>query len=409
MEEKNEWDDNEEGLDRHYNMAIPDLPIHLNPRHCYAWNGKKWTKLNHAAIATENKKMGAVNFFDMSHGTVCDTGLNYQIVQQFIATTPGDILAEKLELAIGRPSSFIDIIAKIKSHLGDEARAVSCLEGRENHREMVVTGANGGSPVLILFRAEEHKEVYDLTMDILARPDVAVSIKKKIASEFEDEKMGMIKWWFIGKHGQDSRDIYLPQLKTEIHPEYYPDLGDPKKYIDDYMASDEAILMMAGAPGTGKTTLLRHLISDHKLTAHVIYDEQLMQKDSIFQDFLFDDDSDLMIIEDADTILSDRERDGNKMMSRFLNVSDGLIKLPNKKLVFTTNIADFGRVDHALLRPGRCFGVLHTRALNLVEAQAAAKVASLPVPMEKREYTIAELFNQGKKSQVRTVGFGARH
>jgi len=145
------------------------------------------------------------------------------------------------------------------------------------------------------------------------------------------------------------------------------------------------------------------------MCAHVIYDEALMQNDSVFQSFLFDDASEVMIIEDADTILSAREQDGNKLMSRFLNVSDGLIKLPNKKLVFTTNINDFGKVDHALLRPGRCFGVMHTRALNLAEAQTAAKAAGLPIPVEKREYTIAELFNQGKKSQVRTFGFGARH
>jgi ATP-dependent 26S proteasome regulatory subunit len=43
-------------------------------------------------------------------------------------------------------------------------------------------------------------------------------------------------------------------------------------------------------------------------------------------------------------------------MSRFLNISDGLIKLPNKKLVFTTNVTNFENIDSALLRPGRCFG-----------------------------------------------------
>jgi len=112
-----------------------------------------------------------------------------------------------------------------------------------------------------------------------------------------------------------------------------------------------------------------------------------------------------MIIEDADTILSSREDDGNKLMSRFLNVSDGLIKLPNKKLVFTTNISDFTKVDPALLRPGRCFGVLHTRLLNLNEAQAAARVANLPIPTEKKEYSLAELFNQGQGGQVRRIGF----
>jgi ATP-dependent 26S proteasome regulatory subunit len=118
---------------------------------------------------------------------------------------------------------------------------------------------------------------------------------------------------------------------------------------------------------------------------------------------------DIMIIEDADTILMSREDNGNKLMSRFLNVADGLIKLPNKKLIFTTNISDFTKVDPALLRPGRCFGVMHTRLMNLVEAQAAAKAANMPIPMEKREYSLAEIFHQGRTQTVRSIGFGVRH
>jgi hypothetical protein len=36
----------------------------------------------------------------------------------------------------------------------------------------------------------------------------------------------------------------------------------------------------------------------------VIYDETIMEKDSVFQSFLFDKSGDIMIIEDADKILT---------------------------------------------------------------------------------------------------------
>lgn len=407
MEEEDGWVGSEE-----IDFDIPDLPSHLNPRKVNWYNSKMktWKSLSKLhAYGEGNRVISINNLFDMQHMTACDTSLNYQITQRFIAGTTGDILAEKVSIAISKRVPFTAITASVKAGLGPDARAVSVLESRTDHREMIISGDHKGSPVLIFLSAEEHKEVYNLKLDIISSPEASIALKQQIDVSFENEKMGTIKWWFTGRHGVDSKDIYLPPLKTVIHSEFYPDLGDPKQYVADYMASEEAILLMAGPPGTGKTTMLRHLISDHKLTAHVIYDEALMQKDSIFQDFLFDGDSDLMIIEDADTILSARESDGNKLMSRFLNVSDGLIKLPNKKLVFTTNITDFGKVDQALLRPGRCFGVMHTRPLNLTEAQAAAQVAGLPIPIEKREYTIAELFNQGKRQQVRTIGFGARH
>ena len=298
----------------------------------------------------------------------------------------------------------------MKSFLGPETRAVSPMETRTDRRDIIITdGVYGDNPVLVFVNVEEHPEVWEIKLDIISHPETAFTIKALVSDKFEAEKIGKLKWWFQGSHGVETKEIYLPPLKTTIRSEFYPDLGDPSRYIADYMASDATVLLMAGPPGTGKTTLLRHLIAEHRLSAHVIYDEAIMQKDSVFQNFLFDTEGDIMIIEDADTILNAREAEGNKLMSRFLNVSDGLIKLPNKKLVFTTNIVDFGRVDHALIRPGRCFGVMHTRPLNLTEAQAAAKVANLPIPMEKREYTVAELFNQGQRVQVRQTGFGSRH
>jgi hypothetical protein len=96
------------------------------------------------------------------------------------------------------------------------------------------------------------------------------------------------------------------------------------------------------------------------------------------------------------------------MIARFLNVSDGLIKFPNKKVIFTTNLDDFKKVDEALLRPGRCFGMIKCRALTFEEAVAAAKVAGLKPPERARDYTIAELFNpdtQLEMGEPRRIGF----
>ena len=74
------------------------------------------------------------------------------------------------------------------------------------------------------------------------------------------------------------------------------------------------------------------------MNAAVTYEEKLLSSDSIFVDFLTGDSQNVFVIEDADTILGSRSREGNKMIARFLNVSDGLIKFPNKKVIFTTNL-----------------------------------------------------------------------
>ena len=246
-------------------------------------------------------------------------------------------------------------------------------------------------------------------IDVTGHRAAIEAIFRHLDSVFSSEHFANVRWWYVGEHGVTHKNIYLPPVKTKLHPEFYPDIeGGPSRFIQDYLAADESILLMAGPPGTGKTTFLRHMIVENKLSAHVCYDETLMKNDKVFQTFLMESDSDMMVIEDADTILISRERDGNKMMARFLNVSDGLIKLPNKKLVFTTNLTDFSKVDSALLRPGRCFAVLHTRALDLKESQEASSVGGFPTPAERKQYTLAELFNQGKtRAGVRRIGFNA--
>lgn len=232
----------------------------------------------------------------------------------------------------------------------------------------------------------------------------------KLRERFKESKFAQIRWWYTGSTGEfQFRTIYLPKPETTLRDEFYPDLPEgAQSYINRYLASECSVMLMAGPPGTGKTTMLRHMLCEHDLSAMVVYDEDLMKRDQLFHSFLFDADIDMLVIEDADTILASRESEQNKLMSRFLNVSDGLIKLPNKKLVFTTNISDFGKVDPALMRPGRCFDVMHTRALDKDEAVRACRAAGLRLPTEARTYTLAELFNREYKPDVRSVGFTRR-
>jgi hypothetical protein len=175
-------------------------------------------------------------------------------------------------------------------------------------------------------------------------------------------------------------------------------------YIDEFMASKSSIIILLGPPGTGKTGFIRHLLSRMDKKAYVTYNNQVFEGDDAFADFVSSSSSGAFVIEDADLLLMSRES-GNDLMSKFLNIGDGVIKMNGKKLIFSTNLPSTKDIDDAILRAGRCFGVLEFRPLTLTEAKAACKDFDLPDLEEDREYKLTEIFNRGKIKARKKMGF----
>lgn len=181
-----------------------------------------------------------------------------------------------------------------------------------------------------------------------------------------------------------------------IHPSFYPSLKiEPDAYFDAFFKSNRNILLLIGQPGTGKTTFLRNMIQKQKAEAMIVYDVEIMNSRQPLEHFIHSYNN-LLVIEDADTILSKRT-DGNNLMSYLLNMSDG-IAANNKKIVFSTNLENTDEIDQALMRPGRCFDILHFDLLDAEQAQNVLEDAGLPFRdfSSKPKWTLAEVFNDSE-------------
>lgn len=223
-----------------------------------------------------------------------------------------------------------------------------------------------------------------------------------------DEILTTVEW----VTGTDGSSVTIPLSAPQgITDSAYPFIEEGiEQFVDEFLKSTETVLLLTGEPGTGKSTLIKYIIARSQRNAMITYDPEIMKRDAIFAQFL-EYDCQTLILEDADAFLAART-EGNLYMSRFLNLSSGIVSMPKKKLIFSTNLENLDDVDAALLRPGRCHAVINFRKLDFTESVKFCEDHHItewsPTPGEA--YSLAELYNYTKRiRQVRStknkVGF----
>ena len=217
-----------------------------------------------------------------------------------------------------------------------------------------------------------------------------------------------LKWRFIGMNGDIRCDCQTEEVADLLLDEAYPALGGVEEFIRDYLDAPEPVLVLQGPPGTGKTRLIRKLLSQISVRkeekAEVLYtgDPQVLERDAVFIEFVTGA-NDAFLVEDADAFLQPRS-EGNEMLHRFLNITDGIVRAKGRKVIFSTNLPGTKDIDSALLRPGRCFEHVYLPELDRNEAlhlarklsaspQEAERTGKILESLSKGSYSVAEVYS----------------
>ncbi len=222
-----------------------------------------------------------------------------------------------------------------------------------------------------------------------------------------------INWWYITQNGPNSKE--LPLTGHTPHQAFYPWMTKSiDQFADEFVKSSANVLLLIGNPGTGKTSFIRGLIRRMKYETWVTYDKKVQENEQFYVRFAepSDDqtkvsDGRCLVMEDADEMIQKREN-GNELMNRVLNLSDGIVTLPARKIIFSTNLPGLMHVDEALLRPGRCFAAVKFRKLSYAEAGKACEAigTTLHAEPDTNGITLSQALNGNQEMlEMQTIGF----
>ena len=239
------------------------------------------------------------------------------------------------------------------------------------------------------------------------------SIIKSI-KDFPNSSRGSTRVSLLVKNGGciDLKAMVLPVQDISIEDNYNDDFADVHQNILIRLSemNDKGLVLLHGKPGTGKTSYIKYLMSE--IDKDIIFLPPNMAEEitnpELISLFITNPNS-ILVIEDSENIIIDREVNGNSAVSTLLNISDGILSdCLNIQIICSFN-TDISRVDKALLRKGRLIAKYEFKELETSKAQALSRKfgmeAEVFCPM-----TLGDIYNQEEKSYVHesrlnTIGF----
>lgn len=199
--------------------------------------------------------------------------------------------------------------------------------------------------------------------------------------------------------GLDVKPMEITKPNFKIDDNYNDDFKETHQIILRRLSkkNDKGLVLLHGLPGTGKTSYIRHLCAT--LKKQIIFLSPSMAEamtDPGLISLLIDNPNSIFVIEDAENIITDREKNGNSPVSALLNISDGLLSdCLNIQIICSFN-TPLSKVDSALLRKGRLIAKYEFKELSAKKSQKLSDQLGFNTIIEK-PMTLTAIYNQDEK------------
>lgn len=234
---------------------------------------------------------------------------------------------------------------------------------------------------------------------------------KKLRDTFAEFQKSKFKILTFSGSSFQTEDISTKDFRSlDIKKHYNDDFLEVHQIISETIDSDTSgIVLLHGKPGTGKTSYIKSLISSKTSKDFIFIQNDFVNNllSPSFVSFLIEHKNSILIIEDAEKVISSRENGTNSVVSTILQLTDGLFSdYLNIKIICTFN-TDIDNIDTALMRKGRLIAKYEFKDL---EASKTDKLLEeFGHETVSQSLSLAEIFHKNSKSFVKkensTIGF----
>jgi len=253
------------------------------------------------------------------------------------------------------------------------------------------------------------------TITLYYNPKVDFTVVKQLVkiNKTKQTEKSTVKLLSFGLGGFRAEyfDIDIPSIN--INDLYNDSLKNMDDALVDKLQEDNAsgIAIFHGPPGTGKTTYIKSLVKRCQGKREFLFLSPNVGShlgEPSFISFLPQIKDNIIVIEDAESLLISRKTANNSVMSNLLNITDGILsQIFNIKIICTLN-NDLNHIDTALLRKGRLIAKYEFKKLSIGKSRKLVKKTGVNMAINE-PMTLAEIYNDTEndfeKTEKPKIGF----